>query len=548
MQLATPPADPTRAERKLSVLLIEDEFVDAKIVERNLRTQAYGVFAVQRVDSLQAAEWEFSQRNYDAVLLDLSLPDGSGAKLVERCLATAPETPIVCLTGNIDEHVAIEATRLGAEDYLLKDDCSPRMLVNALKLATERARLRQDLRRAHEQENQLKDRFLSHVSHEMRTPLTAILQFVTILRDGLAGEVNDDQARYLDIVHRNSEQLKRMISTLMDATRCQHGKLRCMPTRTRLEQVIESAVTNLEGKAQGKGVALSWQAEAGLPDAIADAGRMEQVIVNLLENAIKFTPKGQAVRVHLGASPESDEALCITVEDEGCGVAEDQLNKVFDRLFQDDRRDISRQGLGLGLHICREILELHGGSIHAERRQPNGTRFVATVPAYQLARRVQRMHACLPQAHDDSNPQGIGAIVLTLRATASLARAKGLEHILQQAIDVVADSLDGPYDCVLPVRRFDRDNLAIVGLTLGSTADTTRIVQRLTRDLADQPEIRRSGASCELRSHWHPQSRASAGLDPASPNETGSDAAGAGAGTPAAIAQAIETFSQGETV
>ena len=486
------------ATERLSVLLIEDEAADAEQVRRQLHQHGAERFELHHVSDMQRASAAVQEQRFDAILLDLGLPDSQGAASVDRIHETAPDTPIICLTGHDDEAAALSALRRGAQDYLVKGGYPPHALVNSLRFATERARLHRELEDSHERENTLKEKFLSHVSHEMRTPLTAIIQFVTILRDGLAGEVTPDQARYLDIVHRNSEQLKQMISTLMDATRCRHGKLRCVPTRARIEKVVHRALTDLRGRAEQKGVTLGHRVADGLPDAIADEGRIQQVLVNLIENGIKFTPAGGSVFVTVRSAPADVGRLEVLVDDTGCGVPEADLERVFDQLFQGEARDVSRKGLGLGLHISREILELHGGSIRCERRAKGGSRFAIELPAYLLDRHVERLLGCA----GGCTQAGTGLVVLTIRATRGAARAKGIASWIEPAKQLLADCLDGDDDCVLPVRRFGRDHLAIAGLTPRGRSFVDQVRGRLTRQLTTHSLFRGSGARCEVNGWW----------------------------------------------
>jgi len=154
----------------------------------------------------------------DVVLLDMGLPDAHGLDTVRQAHAVAPSVPLIVLTGLDDEALAATAMKEGAQDYLIKGQIENRALPRALRHAIERHRMQTENDLIRTQQLQFKDEFLSHVSHELRSPLTAIYQFVTILQDRLAGELNVEQHDYLGIILRNVKQLQSMINDLVEVT------------------------------------------------------------------------------------------------------------------------------------------------------------------------------------------------------------------------------------------------------------------------------------------------------------------------------------------
>ena len=225
----------------------------------------------------------------------------------------------------------------------------------------------------------IKDQILSNVSHELRTPLTAVHQFVTILLDGLAGELDPQQKEYLEIARRNVVQLNEMIQDLLDATRADAGKLSVDPVPVELRDVITEVVRTLQSRAAEVGIALEYEAADALPPVFADAARVRQILINLIDNALKFTPSGGRVTVQTALR---DEAYAqVSVSDTGKGIAPDVEEKLFQRLFQGARDSVaSRQGLGLGLYICRELVTLQGGQIEVETELGRGSRFTFSLP------------------------------------------------------------------------------------------------------------------------------------------------------------------------
>jgi signal transduction histidine kinase/DNA-binding response OmpR family regulator len=246
-------------------------------------------------------------------------------------------------------------------------------------LAERLQRNAEELDRTRLEQLEMKDEFISHVSHELRSPLAAVHQFTSILLDGLAGELNGEQREYLEIVQRNSLQLRDMIGDLLEVTRAQSGKLTIDPWPTSIGDLFRPMIQTYERRAAEKGIAFRTSCQPDLPLVQADSNRLGQVLSNLLDNALKFTSRGEMFLS--GRLDEQDKFVRIAVTDTGCGINADSLPKIFDRLYQSPNTVVlSRKGLGLGLHICRHLVELHGGRIGAESKEGEGTTIFFTVP------------------------------------------------------------------------------------------------------------------------------------------------------------------------
>jgi signal transduction histidine kinase len=247
-----------------------------------------------------------------------------------------------------------------------------------LLLLTGREEVRKDQMR-------FKDEFLSHVSHELRSPLTAIKQFTSILLGGLAGELNPEQRQYQEIVLRNIGQLQSMIDDLLEVTRLETSKLTIDPERVSVADAVTDAVNTLGGNARAKGVTLSVDLPPDLPPAHADPTRLQQILVILGDNAIKFTPAGGAATIRVGLLAEDPEFLLVEVSDTGIGIQPEMTERIFERLYQaSEHTEASRKGLGLGLHICKELVVRQGGRIWAKRRVEKGSTFAFTLPVFSF--------------------------------------------------------------------------------------------------------------------------------------------------------------------
>src|SRR3984957_15304304 len=236
-------------EKALQVLLVEDNAGDARLIREMFTTEQRGKIELTHLLRMTDALAHLAKGGVDVVLLDMGLPDAHGLDTVRRAHAMAPNVPLIVITGLDDEALAAEAMKEGAQDYLIKGQIENRALPRALRHAIERHRIQAETDLIRANQLQFKDEFLSHVSHELRSPLTAIYQFVTILLDGLAGDLNLEQQEYLEIVLRNVKQLESMISDLLEVTRVQAGKLIIEPQCTSAPDAIDYAVNTLQGAA-----------------------------------------------------------------------------------------------------------------------------------------------------------------------------------------------------------------------------------------------------------------------------------------------------------
>jgi signal transduction histidine kinase len=248
---------------------------------------------------------------------------------------------------------------------------------------TEQRKAEETLEQMRQDEMRYKAEFLSHVSHELRSPLTAIKQFTSLLLRGLAGELNKEQREFQEIVLRNIGQLQSMIDDLLEVTRLETGKFAVRQERVSVVNAITDTVNTLEGTARAKGVTISYDVPPDLLPAYADPTRLRQVLIILLDNAIKFTPDGGNVTLLARPMPRDPQFLLLEVSDTGIGISAATTEKIFERLFQvSERTQTSRKGLGLGLYICKELVTRQGGRIWAERRSQKGSTFSFTLPVF----------------------------------------------------------------------------------------------------------------------------------------------------------------------
>jgi signal transduction histidine kinase len=367
-------------------LVIDDDAVDRRAMARVLiaaHLQATLDEAATAAEGLRLV----SDREYDCIFIDYLLPGTDGLQVLRAIREAGVIAPIVMLTGQGDEELAVELMRAGAVDYLSKQTLGPDRLARSLRYAVAMARAEADRREALEREraareeaqaaNRAKDQFLATLSHELRTPLNAILGWARLLRGGTLDAASAGRA--IEVIERNSRLQVRLIEDLLDTSRIIAGKLRLEPCDVLISDVIDAAVEALRPAADAKNLRLDvspWRDERPMR---CDPARLQQVIWNLLSNAIKFTPEGGRVII---AADERDGRLILEVRDTGVGISREFLPHVFDR-FQQEEGVVTRThgGLGLGLSIARHLVELHGGDIAvASEGDGRGAAFTVSLP------------------------------------------------------------------------------------------------------------------------------------------------------------------------
>ncbi len=227
----------------------------------------------------------------------------------------------------------------------------------------------------------VRQEFLSNVSHELRTPLTSILAFVETLEDGAIDDVENNR-RFLGVIRKNSERMRRLIDDILELSSIEAGKVSVEPQKIRLAPMVEEIRGNLQVKAKERNISIVNE----IPKDVfvyADAGRLEQMLTNLMDNAVKFNREAGSVTVSFAQS--DNEKDLISVADTGEGISPEHLERLFERFYRTDRarsRDIG--GTGLGLSIVKHLAKLHGGEAYATSILNTGSIFTIELPKFRI--------------------------------------------------------------------------------------------------------------------------------------------------------------------
>jgi signal transduction histidine kinase len=232
--------------------------------------------------------------------------------------------------------------------------------------------------------NHLKSAFVSIVSHELRTPMTSIKGYVENMLEGLTGELSEKQRYYLTRVKHNTERLTRMIGDLLDLSRIEAGRVELKIAPLVLEDLVAEVVEGFQTIAREKAVTVHASSQNSLPKIDGDRDKLHQVLTNLIQNAVKFTPKGGKVWVETRLDDDGFVECCVA--DTGCGIPLDELDKVFEKFYRGESVPADARGAGLGLAITKTLVELHRGRIWVESTPGEGSRFFYTLPVESTLR------------------------------------------------------------------------------------------------------------------------------------------------------------------
>jgi len=376
----------------------------------------------------------------------------------------------------------------------IRDVTARKAAEKALREAEERQRMQAENDLVRTQQMQLKDEFLSHVSHELRSPLTAIYLFATNLLDGLQGELTPEQRESLETVLRNAKQLQSMIHDLLEVTRAQAGKLVMELQCTSVSDAIDYTINTLQGAAIAKGITLSSDIARPLPSVCADPTRVRQILVILVDNAIKFTPANGAVKIQARIFEEDPNSLVLEVADSGCGIGPNMTERIFERLFQTpDPALKGSKGLGLGLYICKELVARQGGRIWAKNAPGEGAVFSFTVPACSLPNLIA------PALKKERRAEGLVTLVVAeigsqtgwLSDEVRAEQSHTVRNILQRCIH-------SDLDVLLPRVNFAgaAELFFIVAITDGIGGEA--ITRRIREQLDDCERIRQAGLTFSI--------------------------------------------------
>lgn len=369
----------------MKILIVEDSAAEAFLIETLFRSSDDFAGELVHVTDMEDARTHLENGGFDIAFIDHYLGAEKGTTLIRGAGGRRCPTPMVLMSGLGSAEVEAEALAAGAMDYLDKELLSAGLLDRTLKFAlknheqTLQARANELYHREKALEagtsNDEKSNFLANMSHELRTPLNAIIGFAEAIQSRKFGEIHgagaDRYDEYVDDIHHISEHVLKLVDDLLDIARVEAGKFEIDLQETSLNDVIDDVVLMTLMQASEKDIGLELDLPDSLPTFSADPRLLAQVLVNLVANAIEFTPQGGRIDV---TATLQDRNLVMTVQDNGSGISKADIDRVSQPYFKSIRQDSERQvGTGLGLSVSKSIMETHLGGLSIGNGTAGGT-------------------------------------------------------------------------------------------------------------------------------------------------------------------------------
>jgi two-component system sensor histidine kinase/response regulator len=366
-------------EHKLSLLIVDDEPASMRALCDTLEYEGYQTYGFTSPAEALAA---MRERSFDLLLADLQMPGTNGIDLMKSAQLIDPTLVAVIMTGHGALDTAIAAMKAGALDYIqkpIKLATTLPVLERALavrQLRIEKKRLEENVRERTEElkiANRELEAFSYSVSHDLRAPLRAVAVFTQALLSDHASHLNDEGRRLLQNVNAGAAHMDRLITDLLRLSQLNRQPLHKQPTR--FGELAQRVIDSMQHERAGRDIEFVI---ADFPTWQVDAGLMQQVFVNLISNAVKFTRERPKARIEIGYRMDGTTLVCF-VKDNGVGFNMKYMNKlfgVFQRLHSADQFE----GTGVGLSIVRRIIERHGGKVWVDGEQDQGATFYFSLP------------------------------------------------------------------------------------------------------------------------------------------------------------------------
>ena len=356
------------------ILIIDDEEALRDGCSQVLEKAGYAVLtAEQGIEGIKLAR----EHVPDMAFIDLKMPNISGMEIIEILSRDIPDIVLVMITGFATIVSAVEAMQKGAYDYLPKP-FNPDQLRALAKRGLEHRNLKIETKRLRVEKDLMERNFITFVSHEMRSPLVVIRQYIEALNEIAGDRFDKDVKEIIERCRKRIQNLEELVEHWLDISRIEDGTFAQQKVSLSLDSIISRSVEEMIPVCRKRGIFLETNIPQKLPQITGDAESLVRVFTNIIGNATKYTPEGGKITV----TCQHDEFyIKVSIADMGTGIPPDKLSLIFDPFFRCGGKNEKHSGSGLGLTFCKKIMESHKGCIAVSSKESEGTTFVLTFPS-----------------------------------------------------------------------------------------------------------------------------------------------------------------------
>jgi signal transduction histidine kinase len=368
----------------INVLLIEDNPGDARLVEILLEDSGFDCRVDNKMSLEEGIQAHFT-KEYGVVLLDLTLPDSRGFETLQRFIKAHGDANVIVMTGLMDKELGLNAVRAGAQDFLMKGGFDSELLAKTLHYSIERKNAlntlaeSQKAREVAEESARMKEQFIASISHEMRTPMNAIYGMSNLLAQT---NLDVEQRSYIDSVKQSSEILLGVINDILEISTLQNGKMDFECKDFDLTELMNNLINVMQYKKDEKIIDFILTIDPSVPQFLkGDKLRFNQILFNIVGNAVKFTDKGHVkIGVNMLDRNGVDCRLKFTIQDSGIGIPAEKVDTIFETFTRIRTKDRIFEGTGLGLAIVKNLVMQQDGKVWATSALGQGTTMHVEMP------------------------------------------------------------------------------------------------------------------------------------------------------------------------
>ncbi len=361
-------------ENKNSVVIIDDEESMRDSCRMILEKDG---FLTETAENGEKGLDKIKEMKPDIALVDLKMPGIGGLDVLEKINEISPNTIPIVITGYATVESAVEAMKKGAYDFLPKP-FTPEQLRVIIKRGLEKIKLSREAETLRNEKKLIEENFITMVSHQLRSPLVAIAQYFEVMLSGSVGEMSKQHKEMLTKARDRVESLLNLINDWLDAARIDKGQLVEKFKPVSLFEILKNQVEFIKPLAEKNNISLNVEPPSGSTTVMGDKETLEQAFSNLLSNAVKYNQPNGSVTVTF---QENDDKITTEIKDTGIGIEKKHLPHLFNQFFRVSRsEDKKGKGSGLGLSICKKIVDAHSGTIDVSSVPGEGTTFSVSLP------------------------------------------------------------------------------------------------------------------------------------------------------------------------